>query len=75
MYVETEVVTTATRVTLTKKEIEILISAQKLLNEIWEELEEVDVLDNNDCRSIYNSIDDIGSNLENIANRVREEKS
>lgn len=74
MYIQTEVVTTATNITLTKKEIEILVSAQKLLDEIWEELEAVDVLDNNDCRTIYNSIDDIGSSLEDIVNHVREEK-
>lgn len=75
MYIQTEVVTTAaTNITLTKKEIEILVSAQKLLDEIWEELEAVDVLDNNDCRTIYNSIDEIGSSLEDIVNHVREEK-
>lgn len=69
MKIETRTETVVSSVSLTKKEIEILVSAQKMLNRLGDELDEIDTL----CSSaikIYNSLDEIGQNLDKIANLV-----
>ena len=72
MKVTTETRTTVSSVALTKKEIETLVSAQKICNKIWSELndnEDIDYL-GDVAMKIYNNIDEIGSCLDNIANLV-----
>ena len=61
--------TYASGVTLTNEEIQTLVSAQKIVNNIWDELEEADERSGN-ADKIYVNIDEIGYGLENIANLV-----
>jgi len=56
-------------VALTNEEIQTLVSAQKIVNKIWDELEEADETSGN-ATKIYNDIDEIGYSLDNIANLV-----
>ena len=67
MKVETKTTTVATNITLTNKEIEVLVSAQKLLDKIWNKLDEADTIEGSLC-NIYNAIDEIGAHLDYIAN-------
>ena len=69
MKVETETQTIASSIALTKEEIETLVSAQKILNNLWSKLEDVDTMDIT-VTSIYNKIDGIGFDLDDIANLV-----
>lgn len=69
MKVETETQTIASSIALTKEEIETLVSAQKILNNLWSKLEDVDTMDTT-VTSIYNKIDGIGFDLDYIANLV-----
>lgn len=69
MKIETRTETIVSSVSLTKKEIEILVSAQRMLNRLWDELDEIDALCSS-AQGIYNSLDEIGQNLDKIANLV-----
>lgn len=69
MKIETRTETVVSSVSLTKKEIEILVSAQKMLNRLGDELDEIDTLCSPAIK-IYNSLDEIGQNLDKIANLV-----
>ncbi len=59
-------------VALTNEEIQTLVSAQKIVNKIWDELEETDEISSNVVK-IYNNIDEIGDHLDEIANLVNVE--
>lgn len=67
MKVETKTTTVATNITLTNEEIDILVSAQELLDKIWDELDKADTIEGSLC-NIYNVIDEIGTHLDYIAN-------
>lgn len=69
MKVKREIQTIATMVTLTEKEVKTLLSAQEIVNNIWNELEDVDRLG---CctEKIRNAINEIDSYLSVIANLV-----
>lgn len=69
MKVIKELKTYAAGVVLTNEEIQTLVSAQKIVNKIWDELEEADGLSDNAVK-IYNNIDEIGYCLDHIANFV-----
>ncbi len=64
--------TYASGVALTNEEIQTLVSAQKIVNKIWDELEEADEISSNAVK-IYNDIDEIGYHLDEIANLVNVE--
>lgn len=72
MKVIKELKTYASGVALTNEEIQTLVSAQKIVNKIWDELDEVDEISGNAVK-IYNNIDEIGDYLDEIANLVNEE--
>lgn len=72
MRVETRTITTVSNVALTKEEMETLMMAQKILDNIWNALDETDSLDR-DVQKMYNYIDDIGSSLNNIVYLAKEE--
>lgn len=69
MKVIKELKTYASGVVLTNEEIQTLISAQKIVNKIYDELEEADIINGN-AEKIYNNIDEIGYCLDHIANLV-----
>lgn len=69
MQVIKELKTYASGVALTNEEIQTLVSAQKIVNKILDELEEADERSDN-ANKIYDNIDEIGYGLENIANLV-----
>lgn len=69
MQVIKELKTYASGVALTNEEIQTLVSAQKIVNKIWDELEEADEISGNAVK-ISDNIDEIGYSLENIANLV-----
>lgn len=62
-----ELKTYASGVVLTNEEVQTLVSAQKIVNKIWDELEEADEISGNAAK-IYNNIDEIGDCLDEIAN-------
>ena len=72
MQVIKELKTYTSGVALTNEEIQTLVSAQKIVNKIWDELEEVDEISGN-ASKIYISIDEIGDSLDEIANLVNVE--
>lgn len=72
MKVIKELKTYASGVVLTNEEIQTLISAQKIVNKIYDELEEADIINGN-AEKIYNNIDEIGYCLDHIANLVDRE--
>ena len=72
MRIKTETKVTVSSVALTKEEKKTLEMAQKILDNIWNELEEADNLDG-DVQKIYNYIDDTGNSLTNIAYLTKEE--
>ena len=67
MKIETKTTTVATNITLTNKEIDILVSAQNLLDKIWNELDKADTIEGS-LGNIYHVIDEIGTHLDYIAN-------
>jgi hypothetical protein len=69
MQVIKELKTYASGVALTNEEVQTLVSAQKIVNKIWDELEEADEVSGNAAK-IYNDTDEIGYSLESIANLV-----
>lgn len=72
MRIKTETKVTVSSVALTKEEKKTLEMAQKILDNIWNELEEADSLDG-DVLKIYNYIDEAGNSLTNIAYLAKEE--
>ena len=72
MQVIKELKTYTSGVALTNEEIQTLVSAQKIVNKIWDELEEADEISGN-ASKIYISIDEIGDSLDEIANLVNVE--
>lgn len=72
MKIKTETKVTVSSVALTKEEKKTLEMAQKILDNIWNELEEADSLDG-DVTKIYNYIDEVGNSLTNIAYLTKEE--
>lgn len=69
MKVIKELKTYASNVALTNEEVQTLVLAQKIVNKIWDELEEADELSDNAVK-IYNNLDEIGYCLDHIANLV-----
>ena len=69
MKVIKELKTNASGVVLTNEEVQTLISAQKIVNKIYDELEEADTLEGT-AERIYNNIDDMGYCLDIITNLV-----
>lgn len=69
MKVIKELKTNASGVVLTNEEVQTLISAQKIVNKICDELEEADTLEGT-AERIYNNIDDMGYCLDIITNLV-----
>ena len=67
MKIETKTTTVATNITLTNKEIDVLVSAQKLVDRIWDALDDADTIENS-LHNIYSAINDIGTHLNYIAN-------
>lgn len=72
MKIRTETKVIVSNVALTKEEKKTLEMAQKILDDIWNELEEADRLDG-EVEKIYNYIDDVGNSLTNIAYLTKEE--
>ena len=71
MKVGTETKTVINRIALTKEEIDILKSAQKIVDKLWDKIEDIDYDSMTaTVTSIHNSIDIIGTDLYNIANLV-----
>ena len=71
MKVEKQIRTIASTIVLTKEEVNTLVSAQKILNNIWDELARADAIDDGIAlRKIYNSVNDVGFALDEIANLV-----
>lgn len=70
MKVIKEIQTFVPTVALTKTEIETLVSAQKIVNKIWDELEEAADTLSEIAEKIYDNIDEIGYCLDHIANLV-----
>ena len=69
MKIKTTTKTTVFGIALTKKEIKTLEEAQEIIDKLWNELEEVDVIEGSFC-NIYNAIDTIGNYLNYIADSV-----
>lgn len=69
MKIQTTTRTTVSGIALTKKEIETLEKAQEIVDKLWDELEEVDTIEDSFC-NIYNAIDTIGNYLNYIADSV-----
>lgn len=69
MKIQTTTRTTVSGIALTKKEIETLEKAQEIVDKLWDELEEVDTIEGSFC-NIYNAIDEIGNDLNYIAESV-----
>ena len=69
MKVIKELKTYASGVVLTNEEVQTLVSAQKIVNKIYDELEEADELSGN-AEKIYDNIDEIGYCLDHIVNFV-----
>lgn len=72
MRIETSTITTVSDVVLTKEEMETLMIAQNILDNIWNALDETDSLDR-DVQKIYNYIDEIGSSLNSIVYLAKKE--
>lgn len=80
MKVETKTVTTISKVALTRKEKDILISAQTVVNNLCDALEiavteEVEIIDNANYYSLINTVKAIGSNLICLITLVGTEKT
>ena len=71
MKIGTETKTVIQSIALTKEETDILVSAQKILDKLWDKIEDIE-FDNMSATatSIHNSVDIIGCELDNIANLV-----
>ena len=69
MRVTTTITTMASNVTLTEREIEILTSAQRIVNALGDELDAVDTLGTT-AERIFNNLEEIGNCLDNIVDLV-----
>lgn len=69
MKITTKTQTSVSSIALTNKEIKTLEEAQEIIDKLWDELEEVDVIEGSFC-NIYNAIDTIGNYLNYIADSV-----
>ena len=69
MKIRTITQTSVSGIALAKEEINTLKEAQKILNKLWDELEQVDTIEGN-FSNIHSIIEGIGDDLDYIATSV-----
>lgn len=70
MKIGTKTKTIVSSIALTKEEVDTLVSAQRILDNIWDKLEKADAVDTGTPTHIYNSVNEVGFALDEIVNSV-----